>query len=110
MLDDIQTWTIALAILIGSFLLSWFVGFVLKILSKRYFSKTQTHLDDVLVGAVKTPVRIAIIVAGAELALKQVDIISDSKLQDSIDNVLSRACQRRDHNNCHHRLAWPIWD
>ena len=87
MLDDIQTWTIALAILIGSFLLSWFVGFVLKILSKRYFSKTQTHLDDVLVGAVKTPVRIAIIVAGAELALKQVDIISDSKLQDSIDNV-----------------------
>jgi MscS family membrane protein len=86
MLDDIQTWTIALAILIGSVLLSWLVGFVLNLLSKRYFSKTQTHLDDVLVGAVKTPVRIAIVVAGIELTLKQVDIISDSKLQGNIDN------------------------
>jgi MscS family membrane protein len=86
MLDDIQTWTIALAILIGSVLLSWLVGFVLNLLSKRYFSKTQTHLDDVLVGAVKTPVRIAIVVAGIELTLKQVDIISDSKLQGNIDS------------------------
>jgi len=86
MLDDIQTWTIALAILIGAFILSWLVGFVLNLLTKRYFSKTQTHLDDVLVGAVKTPVRIAIIVAGVELALKQVDIISDSNLQGNIDS------------------------
>ena len=91
MLDDIQTWTIALAILIGSIILSWLVGFVLNMLSKRYFSKTKTHLDDVLVGAVKTPVRIAIIVAGVQFALKQVDIISDSKLQDSIESFFFAA-------------------
>ncbi|MFN2187991.1 MAG: hypothetical protein ACK2T3_04445, partial [Candidatus Promineifilaceae bacterium] len=87
MLDDIQTWTIALAILIGSVILSWLVGFVLDLLTRRYFRRTETHLDDVIIGSIKIPVRIAIIVFGLELALKQVDIIADGELQENINNI-----------------------
>ena len=86
MLEDIQTWIIALAILVGAFVLSWFIGFLTTQLMRRYFSKTRTNLDDILIGGVKTPLRIAIVVAGIELALNQVDIISDSKLQEGIDS------------------------
>jgi small-conductance mechanosensitive channel len=86
MIKDIQNWTIALGILLGALILSWLIGFILNQLSKRYFSKTETRFDDVLVGAVKTPVRVVIVVIGFELAFRQIDIISNRKWQNSIDD------------------------
>ncbi len=86
MTEDIQNWTIALAFLLGALILSWLIGFILNQLSKRYFRKTETRFDDVLVDTVRTPIRVAIVVAGFELALRQIDIISNRKWQDSIDD------------------------
>lgn len=87
MTEDIQNWMIALGILLAAILLSWLVGFLLRQLTKRYFSKTSTRFDDVTVGAIKTPLRFAIIVIGIELAIRQIDIISDRKGQAAIDDI-----------------------
>lgn len=86
MSEDIQNWTIALAIIIGSIVLSWLVGFVFNQLQKRYFSRTDTSLDDVTVGAVKFPLQLTIVIAGLEFGLRQMDIITSIKMQESISD------------------------
>ncbi|HET6443880.1 MAG TPA: mechanosensitive ion channel family protein [candidate division Zixibacteria bacterium] len=87
MSEDIQNWAIALGIFIGSIVVSWLIGFVLNQLQKRYFSKTETSLDDVTIGAIKAPLQLVVVVAGIELALRQADIIVDSKWQDTVADI-----------------------
>lgn len=87
MAEDIQNGTIALGILLVAIILSWLIGIILNQLSKRYFSKTATRFDDVLVGSIKTPVRLLIVVIGLELAVRQIDVISNRKWLDSIDDI-----------------------
>lgn len=85
MTEDLTNGTIALGILIGALVLSWLVGVLLNQLSKRYFSRTSTSLDNLTVGAIKTPVRVAIIVIGFQFALNQSGIIPED-WQNAIDD------------------------
>lgn len=86
MTEDLSRWAIALGIMVGSLILSWLAGFILNQLNKRYFSKTKTTLDDVAVSSIKTPLRIAIVVAGLQLALRQADFLTD-RWQESLNNI-----------------------
>jgi small-conductance mechanosensitive channel len=86
MTEDLSRWAIALGIMVGSLILSWLAGFILNQLSKRYFSKTKTTLDDVAVSSINRPLRIAIVVAGFQLALRQADFLTE-RWQESLDNI-----------------------
>jgi small-conductance mechanosensitive channel len=84
MTEELTRWTIALGILVGSLILSWLAGFILNQLSKRYFIKTKTTLDDVAVSSINRPLRIGIVVAGFQLALRQADFLAN-RWQESMD-------------------------
>jgi small-conductance mechanosensitive channel len=85
MIEELPKWTIALAILVGFLILSWLVVFILDRLNRRYFRRTTTTLDDIAFGVVRTPLRIVIVVAGIQLAIRQADFLS-RKLQNGLDD------------------------
>ncbi len=85
MFSEISNLAIALIILLASFLLSWIAGLILNFAVHRFARRTSTILDDVLLEAVKGPVRVAIVVVGFQLAVNQFTVIPDS-WQDQIDN------------------------
>ena len=67
----------ALIIIVVAVLLSWLVGVLINFVIKRFSSRTRTSFDDVIIKSVKGPLRIAIIAAGVQLALLQLDFIPD---------------------------------
>lgn len=78
MLSDATNITLAIVFVAGALVASWVIGFILKILTRRVFRKTQTHLDDAIIEAVSLPVRIAVIVFGFQLATRQLEFIPDN--------------------------------
>ena len=68
-LPDLTDFTVAVIIILAAILVSWLSGILLNYFAKRVFSKTATTIDDVVITAVTGPVRLAIIVAGFQLAV-----------------------------------------
>jgi small-conductance mechanosensitive channel len=77
MLEDVTNIAMAVGILVGALILSFLVGVLLRLASKRVFAKTATRLDDVMIESVTGPLRIAIVVLGVELALRQVEVLPE---------------------------------
>ena len=69
---------LALAIMVAAVILSRLSTYLLRLLQERIFGRTRTSLDDLLVGSIKGPLRLAILLAGLELSLQQLDIIPPS--------------------------------
>jgi small-conductance mechanosensitive channel len=63
--------------LAGTVILSLLIGFILKTISVRYSKRTATALDDVILDSVTGPLRVAIIVAGLQVALNRVGAIRE---------------------------------
>ena len=77
MSTEISELLIALLILVAAVALSWLVGILVSFFVKRYAAKTTTELDDVIIQSVKTPIRIAIVVLGVQLALARLSFIPE---------------------------------
>jgi small-conductance mechanosensitive channel len=67
---------IAILILVAAVALSWLAGKLVEFTVRRYTTKTVTQLDDVFIQSIRTPIRIAIIVAGIQVALTGLSFIS----------------------------------
>lgn len=78
MFAELSNVAIALIFLLASLILSWIAGIVLDFAVRRFAARTTTSFDDVFILAVKTPVRVAIIVAGLQLAFNQLTIFPES--------------------------------
>ncbi len=78
MFSELSNLAIALIILLGSLLLSWIAGLVLEFAINRFAKRTTTTLDDAVLKAVKGSVRVAIVVAGVQLAVRQLTLFPDS--------------------------------
>lgn len=78
LLPDLTDFTVAVIIILAAILLSWLSGLLLNYFTKRVLSKTTTKLDDVIITSVNGPARLAIIVAGFQLAMAQLSFIPQS--------------------------------
>lgn len=67
---------LALAIMAVAIILSRLSTSLLHLLQDRIVGRTRTMLDDLLVRSIKGPLRLAILLAGFELSLQQLNIIS----------------------------------
>ncbi|MBE2198785.1 MAG: mechanosensitive ion channel family protein [Anaerolinea sp.] len=65
----------AVLIILASWLLSRLSNWLLTWVTHKVVGRTQTHLDDAIVTAGKFPLRVAILVAGLEMALGQINAI-----------------------------------
>ncbi|UCG23771.1 MAG: mechanosensitive ion channel family protein [Chloroflexota bacterium] len=74
---ELQQVLIGLGIIAISIILSLVIGYLLKFVSVRFSRRTLTRLDDVLLASVTGPLRVAIIVAGLQIALNQIDAIQE---------------------------------
>jgi MscS family membrane protein len=66
-----QTLLIGMGIITGGVLLSWTARFLLERVIRRLTKRTGTILDDVIIRAAATPLRLAILVLSAEIAINQ---------------------------------------
>ncbi len=78
MSDDLTNVSIAVGAIIGGIILSWLVGIIIRQLDKRYFAKTTTELDNVLIGSIQFPLRIAIIILGVQIAITQIEKVPET--------------------------------
>ena len=74
---EINNLTITISIILAALVLAWLSGYVLKFITGRILRKTETELDDVIVRAIRGPLRIAIVIVGVQIALRQSDLIQD---------------------------------
>lgn len=58
-------------VLATAVVLSWLFQFVLSLVVKRLVRRTETHLDDAIIGAIRFPLQLVIVVIGLEIALNQ---------------------------------------
>lgn len=68
---------LALAIMATAVIIGQLSRYLLRFLQHRILGRTRTRLDDSLVRSIQGPLRVAILVAGLELAIQQLDIIPD---------------------------------
>lgn len=85
MLFGLREVAIAVAIVVAAVVLSLVVGYILKLISKRVSRRTVTALDDVVLNAVTGPLRVAIVIAGLQIALRQIGSIKPA-WRDPIDD------------------------
>lgn len=83
--NTIQDWLIALAILIGSFILVKMLYWVFSNVFKKITSKTKTNLDDVLLSKLEKPLTYLVLVGGYWVAIHYL------KFSDGISEVLENA-------------------
>ncbi len=72
---DITNLTRALIIIVAAVILAWIAGNSMKFLRRKFTARTSTTFDDVIISAVRRPVQFAIVIAGFQLALFQLESI-----------------------------------
>jgi small-conductance mechanosensitive channel len=82
---EITNLSLALVILVAAVILAWLAGILLKFLRKRFVAQTTTTFDDVIIDAASRPAQIAIVVAGTQLALHQLEFIPANWLESFAD-------------------------
>jgi MscS family membrane protein len=75
MTDELTQLATAAGILAAAFVLGWLSSYVLDLAARKLFRRTSTTLDDLLVAAVRGPVRVLIVVAGMQIAVGQIEAI-----------------------------------
>lgn len=77
MSPEFSNLSISVSIIFAASILAWISGYTLRFITRRVLRKTETELDDVIVDSIRGPLRIAIVVVGAQIALRQSDLIQD---------------------------------
>ncbi len=68
-----------LAIVAGAYVLSEIVVLIISLIKRILAARTATDLDDKILDAVKAPIRYAMILVGATVALQRLDLMFDEK-------------------------------
>jgi hypothetical protein len=74
MSEQLTNLVLAVAILGGALIVGQLSTLFLRLLQEKIFGLTRTKLDDQIVSSIKSPLRLAIIVFGFELALQQLNL------------------------------------
>jgi MscS family membrane protein len=77
MTSELSNLSISISIVFAAVILAWLSGYVLRFLTSRVLRKTKTELDDVIVDSIRAPLRVAIVVVGLQIALRQSDFVQD---------------------------------
>ena len=83
--NTLQTWLIALAIIVGSAILGKAVYWVFSRVARAFTSKTKTQLDDIIVDMIEEPAVFMIIASGIWFALKTLEL--PERLSEIIGNA-----------------------
>jgi small-conductance mechanosensitive channel len=76
---DWRSWAIAGGILLGAIVLSWIISHVLRWLSARAAVRTETHVDEQILTAIRPPLAAAVLLAGVYAALQTVVLGADAE-------------------------------
>jgi len=83
--NTLQSWLIALAIVVGSAMLGKVVYWVFSRIARAFTSKTKTQLDDIIVDMIEEPAVFMIIASGIWFALKT--LVLPERLAEVIGNA-----------------------
>jgi MscS family membrane protein len=72
--NSIEVWAVALAIIIGTFVATKIVYWVLSNILRKLTAKTKTNLDDVLIDKLEKPIRYSILIIGYWIAIHYIYI------------------------------------
>lgn len=72
--NSIEVWAVALAIIVGTFLATKIVYWILSNILRKLTVKTKTNLDDVLIDKLEKPIRYSILIAGYWIAIHYIYI------------------------------------
>ena len=72
--NSIEVWAVALAIIIGTFVATKMVYWVLSNILRKLTAKTKTNLDDVLIDKLEKPIRYSILIIGYWIAIHYIYI------------------------------------
>ena len=72
--NSIEVWAVALAIIIGTFVATKIVYWVLSNILRKLTAKTKTNLDDVLIDKLEKPIRYSILILGYWIAIHYIYI------------------------------------
>jgi MscS family membrane protein len=72
--NSIEVWAVALAIIIGTFVATKIVYWVLSNILRKLSAKTKTNLDDVLIDKLEKPIRYSILIIGYWIAIHYIYI------------------------------------
>jgi MscS family membrane protein len=78
--NSIQTWAIALGIILGTFVATKIVYWIIANIVKRLTAKTKTNLDDVLIEKLEKPIRYAILILGYWIVIHYIKIENNNLL------------------------------
>ena len=78
MTEELTNLSISISIIIAALIIAWLSVYALKIVTRRVLHRTETQLDDVIVNALRGPLRMAIVVVGMQIALRQSELIQDA--------------------------------
>jgi MscS family membrane protein len=78
--NSIQTWAIALVIILGTFVATKIVYWIIANIVKRLTAKTKTNLDDVLIEKLEKPIRYAILILGYWIVIHYIKIENNNLL------------------------------
>ena len=72
--NSIEVWAVALVIIIGTFVATKMVYWVLSNILRKVTAKTKTNLDDVLIDKLEKPIRYSILIIGYWIAIHYIYI------------------------------------
>ncbi len=82
----LREFILAFLTLVGAWILSRLSNFILDQIGTIVIGRTKSSLDDVILKAAQTPIRLLILIGGGELALAQLSIIQEA-WSDELDRV-----------------------
>ena len=68
-----QELVVSLAIIVAALIVGWLSVLILKILRKHIADRTETELDDKLIDALRTPVRLCMILIGLAIVAQRLE-------------------------------------
>ena len=78
--NSIQEWAIALGIILGTFVATKIVYWLIANIVKKLTAKTKTNLDDVLIEKLEKPIRYSILILGYWIAIHYIKIENNNLL------------------------------
>lgn len=78
MTPELSDLSVSVSIVFAALIVAWLSGYALRFFTRRVLRKTETELDDVIVNSIRGPLRVAIVVVGVQIALRQSELIQDA--------------------------------
>ena len=87
--NTVEDWGIALGIIIGSFLATKIIYWIIANVVKRLTKKTKTNLDDVLIETLEKPIIYSILIWGYWIAIHHIDLSGSPRVLFFLQGIAS---------------------